>query len=69
MQLALFDLVYPGRIPELPALRVKPIIIYPGHDVAGGQKRGQEVPGEVVPVGLSRASYDHELGHVDNSGH
>ncbi|UVK59576.1 hypothetical protein SEA_SURVIVORS_3 [Gordonia phage Survivors] len=29
MQLALFDLVYPGRIPELPALRVKPIIIYP----------------------------------------
>lgn len=29
MQLALFDLVYPGRIPELPYLRVKPVIIYP----------------------------------------
>lgn len=29
MQLALFELVYPGRVPELTAIRWKPVIIYP----------------------------------------
>lgn len=29
MQLALFELVYPGRVSELTAIRWKPVIIYP----------------------------------------